>query len=291
MYITNGLHDRRVSIGSEIPDGWHVGRMKSCVTTAGSFWVTDGIKNIMLKPGEDIPEGFRKGRIKSKEWALKQKQSLLEKEYSYYNNGKREIFVGINDSVPEGFNKGRLPVSELTRKHQSESATGRKHTEESKRKISEHSNNNREKAKITCLQKYGVETVFASKEIQAKSNNTKRKNHTFNTSKPEVELKNKFIEMYGEKNVLTNYKSPKYPYRCDFYIISLDKYIELNAHWTHGGKPYDPNDPWCQQQLKDWQEKAKQSKFYAVAIDTWTKRDVEKLQCAKENNLDYEVIY
>lgn len=291
MYITDGFHDKRVTIGSEIPEGWHIGRMKSCVTTAGSFWVTDGIENILLKSNDSIPDGFRKGRTRSKEWVQKQRQSLLDKKYKCYNDGEHEIFISINDIVPDGFVLGRLPVKELTRKRQSEAALGKKLSEETKKKISEHSNNNREKAKITCLQKYGVENVFASKEIQEKSYNTKRKNHTFNTSKSEVELKNKLVEMYGEKDILTNYKSSKYPYRCDFYIVSLDKYIELNAHWTHGGRPYDPNDPWCQQQLKDWQEKAKQSQFYAAAIDTWTRRDVEKLQCAKENNLDYEVIY
>ena len=40
-----------------------------------------------------------------------------------------------------------------------------------------------------------------------------------------------------------------------------------------------------------WQEKAKQSQFYENAIKTWTERDVEKQRVAKENNLNYKVIY
>ena len=70
-----------------------------------------------------------------------------------------------------------------------------------------------------------------------------------------------------------------------------DLFIELNAHTTHGGCPYDPNDEFCQKQLKDWQEKAKTSKFYQEAINTWTIRDVKKLETAKKNNLNYKVIY
>ena len=32
-------------------------------------------------------------------------------------------------------------------------------------------------------------------------------------------------------------KYDRYPFACDFYISSLDLFIECNYHWTHGGKP------------------------------------------------------
>lgn len=41
--------------------------------------------------------------------------------------------------------------------------------------------------------------------------------------------------------------------------------------------------------LANWQEKAKTSKFYAKAIETWTIRDVLKLETAIKNNLNYIV--
>ena len=87
------------------------------------------------------------------------------------------------------------------------------------------------------------------------------------------------------------YKEDRYPFYCDFYIVEDDLFIELNTHWTHGGKPYDPDDKECQEQLATWEEKAKTSQFYANAIKTWTERDVEKRRVAKENNLNYKVIY
>lgn len=121
---------------------------------------------------------------------------------------------------------------------------------------------------------------------------TRKKNNSFNKSQPEIDLYNTLLEKYDKCIILRQYKdNERYPFYCDFYIPSEDLFIELNAHWTHGGRPYDPNDEFCQKQLKDWQEKAKTSKFYQEAINTWTIRDVKKQEVAKENNLNYKVIY
>lgn len=121
---------------------------------------------------------------------------------------------------------------------------------------------------------------------------TRKKNDSFNKSKPEQELYEHLLKENKNKTIFRQYKDKKrYPFYCDFYIKEDDLFIELNAHWTHGGKPYDPNDVECQEQLKIWQEKAKTSKFYENAIITWTIRDVEKRECAIKNNLNYKVIY
>lgn len=45
------------------------------------------------------------------------------------------------------------------------------------------------------------------------------------------------------------------------------------------------------QTLNKWREKTKTSHFYEQAIDTWTRRDVEKLKCFKENKLKFKIIY
>lgn len=146
----------------------------------------------------------------------------------------------------------------------------------------------RAKAKQTCLEKYGVEYNLLSQEVIDKIIETKRKNHTFNTSQPEEELylyiKEKFID------VCRQYKDKdRYPYYCDFYIPSLDLFIELNAMWTHGKHAYNPiND---KNEFNKWKEKAKTSKFYKCAIDTWTNRDVKKRETAIRNNLNYKEIW
>ena len=121
---------------------------------------------------------------------------------------------------------------------------------------------------------------------------TRAKHNTFSSSVPEMDYKKYLVEGYGENNVLTQYrKDPRYPFNCDFYIKSEDLFIEINLHWTHGFRPYNPEDSECQNQLLEWQEKAKTSQFYKNAIETWTVRDVKKLQVARENNLNFLFVY
>ena len=121
---------------------------------------------------------------------------------------------------------------------------------------------------------------------------TRKQNNSFNTSQPEKEFYKKLLKENVNKTIYKQYKDEdRYPFYCDFYIKEDDLFIECNFHWTHGGRPYDPNDKECQKQLAEWQEKAKTSQFYQNAIITWTVRDVEKLRVAKKNNLNYKTIY
>ena len=120
---------------------------------------------------------------------------------------------------------------------------------------------------------------------------TKKKNKTFNTSKPEEQFYTKLLEENKTKTIYRQYKDERYPFYCDFYIVEDDLFIELNLHRSHGGKPFDPNDPECIEKLATWTLKAKTSQFYANAIQTWTVRDVQKAAVAKKNHLNYKVIY
>lgn len=121
---------------------------------------------------------------------------------------------------------------------------------------------------------------------------TRMKNQSFNTSAPEIRFYEFLCSQYGSEGVLKQYRDKqRYPFRCDFYIPSEDLFIELNLHWTHGGRPFDPENEVCQEQLKLWQKKAETSKFYQEAIITWTQRDPRKAAIAKEHNLNYKVLY
>ena len=140
----------------------------------------------------------------------------------------------------------------------------------------------------TCLEKYGVSCNLVSQESIDKMIETKRKNHTFNTSKPEEELflyiKSKF------PSVKRQYKDKeRYPYCCDFYIPELDLFLELNGMWTHGRHAYDKSKD--EETLNEWVEKSKDSDFYKCAIKTWTVRDVEKRECAKQHNLNFKEVW
>ena len=151
--------------------------------------------------------------------------------------------------------------------------------------------------KQTCLEKYGVDnygkslkhktnmsTIMLSDEMQKHRYSIMSKNNTFNTSKEEDEVY-EFLSQYIDVTRQFN-GSSKYPFCCDFYIEDLDMFIECNFHWTHGGHPFDPSSIKDQVKLERW--KAKQTKYYNNAINVWTKRDVEKRNKAKEENLNYK---
>ena len=141
----------------------------------------------------------------------------------------------------------------------------------------------KKRTKESCLRHFGVEYAAQAESVKQKQQDTKRKNHTFNTSIPE----NKTYDLLKQKftKVEYQYKSDVYPFACDFYIPSLNLYIECNYHWTHGGHPYNQNNINDYNKLKLWESKT--SKFYRNAIITWTCRDVNKRNFAKQNNLNF----
>lgn len=157
-----------------------------------------------------------------------------------------------------------------------------------------------EKCKNTLQEKYGVSNPYCLPKVKENAHNEKslhkhyitmKKNKTFKVSKQEDIVYNKLISIFGKQDIDRNYKSIKYPFMCDFYIKSLDLYVECNFHWTHGNMKYDGRKSLCKQQLYVWKEKAKKSKYFENAIYTWTIRDINKYKYAKKNKLNYIVFW
>ena len=166
-----------------------------------------------------------------------------------------------------------------------------------------------EKMRQTCIEKYGVEHNFQIKEVQEhrkqywlnkygvdnpmkvlylrqKNYNTKKQNKTFNTSKIENNFYEYLKTKFNEQDIYRQYNSDKYPFNCDFYIKTLNLYIEIQAYWCHMNHPFDKNNLNDINKLKELQEK-----HYNKAIEIWTIRDVKKRMIAKENNLNYLEIF
>ena len=99
----------------------------------------------------------------------------------------------------------------------------------------------------------------------------------------------KFLIEFFKNDVIAQYCSEEYPFRCDFYIKSLDLYIELNAHWTHGGHPFDETNTDDIEILNKW--KSNNTKYYDKAVEVWSVVDVIKRNTAKKNNLNYLEIF
>lgn len=159
-----------------------------------------------------------------------------------------------------------------------------------------------EKTQQTCLEHFGTFWYTKSDDFKQKFKiklpgflqkqyQTKKKNNSFNVSKPENLFYESLLNKFNTEDIIRQYKDERYPFMCDFYIKSLDLFIELNLMWTHGGGEYIKSNLLCEQKLNFWKEKAKKSNFYKNAIETWTVRDKKKLDVAKKNNLNYLVFY
>jgi len=145
-------------------------------------------------------------------------------------------------------------------------------------------------------EKYNVNSfgqLLTLPEIQEKINNTKKKNGTYKKSNTEDQsyelLKEKF------EDVKRQYRSDLYPFNCDFYIPSLDIYIECNYSQFHCSHPFNDKDDNDLKILEELKEKANNSirkqegkkSQYDNMIYTWTDLDVRKRNIAKQNNLNY----
>ena len=176
---------------------------------------------------------------------------------------------------------------------------------------------NPDKAKQTCLVKYGVDNPAKHKSIQTKIQETTLERYGVKCQFQRPDLREKALseEAYRKRNetmfkngnsssaedrcydliktvfpnTIRPYKSELYPYLCDFYVPELDLYIECHFFWTHGGHFFDSSNPDDVAIIEEW--KAHNTKFYDNAVYNWTVRDLEKLQCAMDNDLNYLVCW
>ena len=138
--------------------------------------------------------------------------------------------------------------------------------------------------------------MVQTKEVQQRISDTKRRNNSFHISSWEAMLTEKLSNLFPD--LKTQYKDKRYPFHCDFYIPSLDLFIECNFHWTHGRRPFNPNNEKDMAQLRHWEELGRSAtsvrdkgQYYKNAITTWTDLDVRKRIIAEQNGLNYLVFY
>ena len=145
----------------------------------------------------------------------------------------------------------------------------------------------KERVKNTSMEKYGVDNYAKTDESKEKSYQTKKLNKSFNSSSIEESfgcfLENMLIDFKRQ------YKSDLYPFSCDFYIPSIDLYIEIQGTWTHGYHPFDKDNIDDFEKLNLWKEK--NSPYYEQAIYTWSELDVRKRKIALDNKLNYLEIF
>jgi len=154
------------------------------------------------------------------------------------------------------------------------------------------------KHQIGMIEKYGDSIGMHIDSIKQKRNDTLRKNSKYNKSKDE-ELSYELLKtIFNEKDIVRQYSSTEYPFNCDFYIKSLNLYIECQYSHFHNYKKFE-NTPEDLIQLNELYDKSKQLKNknkciktqYDSIIYTWTDLDVRKRNIAKQNNLNFKEIW
>lgn len=251
---------------------------------------------------------------------------MPRKKWHFWTNGIEEVSIFEGDCPPDGWWLGRKPFSPETRDKARARAIARGPNNKGK-KLSDEARENMSKSKQNFLKnnpdwvsptqwkpghqtwnkgckmseetKKKLSAAKKGKHLSEESRllktqheyETKKKNNSFHTSRPENTFGNVLFGLFGEENVEHSYRDDRYPYNCDYYIKPLDLFIELNYHWTHGFHPYNSDDAEDAYKLKQWQKKAETSKYYSAAINVWTVRDIEKQKCAREHNLNYITIY
>ena len=281
----------------------------------GKPWYNNGEVEIQRGKNEPIPSGFVRGRLPLTPTAIanriasQQNRTEAQKEMSNKKRSdtlKKTFANKPQDEKDATIEKRKLAWANKTeqekddyRKKLSASSVGKnrgktpwnkglsKETDERVRLSAEHT---------SATNKLNADAIKQSdpeyfSNWRTKINDVMRANNSFNRSVVEDRYYEQLVSEYGESDVVRWYSDDRYPYACDFYIKIEDKFIELNKTWTHGGHPFDETDLNDISKLEDWQERAKTSKYYQNAIYTWTVLDVKKQKTAKENHLNYKVIY
>lgn len=162
-----------------------------------------------------------------------------------------------------------------------------------------------QKSKQTSLIKYGTEYPTQSNIVKEKIDNSLRKHKTFRTSKDEELSYIELLKYFDEDDIIRQYKDDRYKnennrrWNCDFYIKSLDLFIECNYSDFHHFKPFDKTDENDLKELNRLKEKSKKVHIqrnckkcrYDTEIYVWTKLDVNKRNVAHKNNLNYLEFY
>lgn len=148
------------------------------------------------------------------------------------------------------------------------------------------------KMQDTCIRKYGYRYISQVPDIKEKINKAFKDNGTYNSSKDEKIFFNILNIIFDKDDIICQYYSDNYPFNCDFYIKSLNLYIELNCSFFHNKHLY--NYQTDRQELLSLLKKCSiddNPNRYDNLIDTWVIRDTKKWHIAKDNKLNMLFIY
>lgn len=115
----------------------------------------------------------------------------------------------------------------------------------------------------------------------------------FKKSPSEMIVFYELIQRFGKKDVYYQYGlhpyDARYPFNCDFYIKSLDLFIEINSHYSHGNHWFDATShDDCLRRKNLLNSTSKKS---VKSVETWCDKDVVKRQKAMSSKINYLVFW
>lgn len=230
-------------------------------------------------------------------------ESVTQTQY-FKNKSKetclRKYGVEFNQQSPQVREKGRQTRLALYgdanyNNVQKQKQTVLNKTEEEKQDIIN-------RRKETCMKIYGGVAPASSTKVQAKMRNTMFERYGKYAVPPRKFSKiaqhtyDYLVDKYGVDDVFVEYndsryvRSDGYLYNCDFYVKSLDLFIELNNYMSHGEEPFDDTNPAHIEKLNQCINNPKY-KYEEEMVRVWAGSDVEKRKVAVKNNLNYITLY
>ena len=265
----NQSQEKLIKDGDAIPDGFERGRAPFCSETRDKIRaarsgrphiVKDGVEKIISPEELDyyLEQGWVRGRA---EFSAEANENIRRARKEFFENNPNWTNPTSWKPGRKTWNKG-IPMKLEARIKLSNARLGTHLSEEMR------------------LQRNRKEYI------------TKKKNGTFNTSKPEEEFYALLLTLFDKEDIVRGYNDAnRYPFNCDFYIKSKDLFIECNFHWTHGTHPFNPNDLKDVSDLEKLKESCSRSRYYESAVTVWSVKDPFKLETAVKNNINYVVIY
>ena len=146
----------------------------------------------------------------------------------------------------------------------------------------------------------GIKKAWSTNKlnIKAKEYETKRKNNSFNKSEPEETSYELLLQHFDKDDIIRWHITKEYPFEADFYIKSLNLYIEGHYSQYHHGCPFDSTN---EEHLKELErlkymfeitpKNSYGTNQYGNMIKEWTIRDPKKRQVAIDNKLNWIAFY
>lgn len=241
-----------------------------------------------LKKAYENPELRQKVSDRAKEGLskleIKEKLSVIRKAQWEDVNFREKICVSIKQSLNTEEIKQKL--SKASKERWQSQDFRQKHSNSMKLALSN----------IEVRQKLSKSVKESFKkhhdEIFQKKHNSMKVNGSYTKSSWEEQTYELLLTKFDKNDIERQYfDKERYPYNCDFYIKSLDLFIECHYGWHHNGRHFDSNNQKDLDELKFLQEKAKTSDNYKNKIYQWTKLDTEKLQVLSNNQLNHKIFY